>query len=165
MSDIDDSKYSPYTFGWRGPRVQRYPPSNSSEDSRPSTWPWLPVPPFPWVSPSPTMPTDPAAREPADIPGWPGAKRLPYNPPAPTLPNPNYEFPPANSPDPLAPRNGAPPNRSEYPAPSGQATRMAQNLTAHVLRMKGVPEADIGAAINDPAQMRNLLNQLYGSGR
>jgi hypothetical protein len=37
-----------------------------------------------------------------------------------------------------------------------------QNLTAHVLRMKGVPEAVIGAAINDPTQMRGLLNQLYG---
>jgi hypothetical protein len=41
---------------------------------------------------------------------------------------------------------------------------MAQNLTVQVLRMKGVPEADIGAAINDPAQMRDLLNQLYGRG-
>jgi hypothetical protein len=28
--------------------------------------------------------------------------------------------------------------------------------------MKGVPEAVIGAAINDPAQMQGLLNQLYG---
>jgi hypothetical protein len=37
-----------------------------------------------------------------------------------------------------------------------------QNLTAHALRMKGVPEADIGAAINDPAKMQNLLNQVYG---
>jgi hypothetical protein len=37
-----------------------------------------------------------------------------------------------------------------------------QNLTAHVLRMKGVPEAAIGAAINDPALMKDLLNQLYG---
>jgi hypothetical protein len=40
--------------------------------------------------------------------------------------------------------------------------RMAQNLTTHVLRMKGVPEAGIGAAINDPAQMQGLLKQLYG---
>jgi hypothetical protein len=37
-----------------------------------------------------------------------------------------------------------------------------QNLTAHVLRMKGVPEAGIAAAINDPAQMQDLLNQLHG---
>ena len=41
---------------------------------------------------------------------------------------------------------------------------MAQNLTAQVLRMKGVPEAHITAAINDPAQMRDLLNRLYGHG-
>jgi hypothetical protein len=37
-----------------------------------------------------------------------------------------------------------------------------QNLTTHVLRMKGVPEADIAAAINDPGTMQGLLNQLYG---
>jgi hypothetical protein len=41
-------------------------------------------------------------------------------------------------------------------------TNRCQNLTAHVLRKKGVPEAAIGAAINNPAQMRNLLNQLCG---
>jgi hypothetical protein len=28
--------------------------------------------------------------------------------------------------------------------------------------MKGVPEADIGAAINNPAKMQDLLNQYYG---
>jgi hypothetical protein len=28
--------------------------------------------------------------------------------------------------------------------------------------MKGVPEADIAAAINDPRTMQDLLNQLYG---
>jgi hypothetical protein len=38
----------------------------------------------------------------------------------------------------------------------------ARNLTKHVLRMKGVPDADIGTALNDPSQMRDLLNQLYG---
>jgi hypothetical protein len=39
---------------------------------------------------------------------------------------------------------------------------MVQNLTAHALRMKGVSEPGIAAAINDPAQMMDLLNQLYG---
>jgi hypothetical protein len=34
-----------------------------------------------------------------------------------------------------------------------------------MLRMKGVPDADISAAINDPAKMQNLLNQLYGRRR
>jgi hypothetical protein len=51
----------------------------------------------------------------------------------------------------LAPENAAP-----------QPALTVQNLTTHVLRMKGVPEADIGAAISDPAKMQNLLNQLYG---
>ena len=37
----------------------------------------------------------------------------------------------------------------------------ARNLTTQVLRAKGVPDADIGAAINDPATMQALLNQLY----
>jgi hypothetical protein len=41
---------------------------------------------------------------------------------------------------------------------------MQQSLTARALRMKGVPEADINAAINDPRQMKDLLQQLYGGG-
>jgi hypothetical protein len=45
---------------------------------------------------------------------------------------------------------------------ASSAPLTVQNLTTHVLRMKGLPEADIGAAINDPAKMQNLLNQLYG---
>jgi hypothetical protein len=39
-----------------------------------------------------------------------------------------------------------------------------QNLTTRALRMKGVPEADIGAAISDPGKMQQLLNQYYGRG-
>jgi hypothetical protein len=42
------------------------------------------------------------------------------------------------------------------------ADATVQNLTTHALRIKGVPEADIAAAINDPRQMSDLLNQLYG---
>ena len=52
---------------------------------------------------------------------------------------------------PLAPQSLAPP-----PAP------MVENLTTRTLRMKGVPEADIAAAINDPGKMQDLLNQRYG---
>ena len=52
------------------------------------------------------------------------------------------------------------PLTSEGDAPQPALT--VQNLTTHVLRMKGVPEVDIGAAINDPAKMQNLLNQVYG---
>jgi hypothetical protein len=55
---------------------------------------------------------------------------------------------------------GDQPLPSENGAPQPPLT--VQNLTTHVLRMKGVPEADIGAAINDPAKMQNLLNQVYG---
>jgi hypothetical protein len=43
-----------------------------------------------------------------------------------------------------------------------QPVSPVQNLTMQTLRMKGVPEADIGAAINDPVRMQQLLNQLYG---
>jgi hypothetical protein len=54
----------------------------------------------------------------------------------------------------------------DQPLPLGngapQPALTVQNLTTHVLRMKGVPEADIGAAINDPAKMQNLLSQVYG---
>lgn len=53
----------------------------------------------------------------------------------------------------------------QAPAPENAAPQPAltvQNLTTQVLRMKGVPDADIGAAINDPAKMQNLLNQVYG---
>ena len=46
--------------------------------------------------------------------------------------------------------------------PDVPPTPTMQNLTIHTLRTKGVPEADIGAAINDPARMNELLNQLYG---
>jgi hypothetical protein len=55
--------------------------------------------------------------------------------------------------------DGRPP-ASQRMAP--QPAPPVQNLTTHVLRMKGVPETDIGAAINDPGRMQKLLNQLYG---
>jgi hypothetical protein len=37
-----------------------------------------------------------------------------------------------------------------------------ENLTVHALRMKGVPDADIAAAINDSGKLQQLLNQIYG---
>lgn len=37
----------------------------------------------------------------------------------------------------------------------------AQNLTAHTLRMKGVPEADIAAALDDPRRMQQLITEVY----
>jgi hypothetical protein len=38
----------------------------------------------------------------------------------------------------------------------------AGNLTAHALRMKGVPEADIADAIGNPEKIRQLIHQNYG---
>jgi hypothetical protein len=62
--------------------------------------------------------------------------------------------------------NGVRGTPSGYPPPpqrtAPQPALPVQNLTTHVLRMKGVPEAGIAAAINDPVQMQYLLNQLYG---
>jgi murein DD-endopeptidase MepM/ murein hydrolase activator NlpD len=52
---------------------------------------------------------------------------------------------------PLAPQRLAPPS----PLP-------VENLTTRTLRMKGVPEADIAAAISNPATMQDILNQYYG---
>ena len=37
-----------------------------------------------------------------------------------------------------------------------------ENLTTRTLRMKGVPEADIAAAIGHPGKMQEVLNQYYG---
>jgi hypothetical protein len=56
---------------------------------------------------------------------------------------------------------------SQPPAPQGPAPQPAlpvQNLTTQALWRKGVPEADIGAAISDPGKMQDLLNQYYGRG-
>jgi hypothetical protein len=39
-----------------------------------------------------------------------------------------------------------------------------QNLTAHALRMKGVPETDIAAAIGNPERMKQLIYQTFGAG-
>jgi hypothetical protein len=47
---------------------------------------------------------------------------------------------------------------SQSPAPT------AQNLTAHVLRSKGVPEPDIAAAIGDPERIKSLIVQHFGAG-
>jgi hypothetical protein len=43
-------------------------------------------------------------------------------------------------------------------------TQTAQNLTAQVLRMRGVPEASITAAIGNPELMKSLITQHYGPG-
>jgi hypothetical protein len=39
-----------------------------------------------------------------------------------------------------------------------------QNLTAHALRMKGVPDADIATAIGNPERMKQLIYQTFGAG-
>jgi hypothetical protein len=89
-----------------------------------------------------------------DADNWP-----PQNPPnwAQLQPPTENTFPASNGVRGMA---GDQPLPSENGAPQPALT--VQNLTTHVLRMKGVPDADIGAAINDPAKMQNLLNQVYG---
>jgi hypothetical protein len=52
----------------------------------------------------------------------------------------------------------ADPLRARPPAPP------APNLTVHALRMKGVPEADIAAAMGNPERIRQLIMQNYGPG-
>jgi hypothetical protein len=141
---------------------------------------------YPGIQPVPDIPWDLRSPGPAPFPPLP---RNPAPGPAPSLPPtvPKYDYYkplPPNSPNPWPPLNNtAPPfnlnptpapthnspsapdediPRSEYLPPFDRRALVAQNLTAHVLRMKGAPEADIGAAINDPALMKDLLNQLYG---
>jgi hypothetical protein len=46
--------------------------------------------------------------------------------------------------------------RTQQPAPT------ARNLTVQVLRMKGVPDADIAAATANPELMKQLIMQNYG---
>jgi hypothetical protein len=58
------------------------------------------------------------------------------------------------------PQQGLPSWTQAQPAP--QPALPVENLTTRVLRMKGVPEADIGAAINNPAKMQDILSQYYG---
>jgi hypothetical protein len=45
-----------------------------------------------------------------------------------------------------------------------QPKPVAQNLTVHALRMKGVTDADIAAAIGNPKLMQQIINQSYGRG-
>ena len=48
------------------------------------------------------------------------------------------------------------------PVAGGQVTSNPPDQTGTGNDIGGVPEADIGAAINDPETMKGLLNQLYG---
>jgi hypothetical protein len=48
------------------------------------------------------------------------------------------------------------------PDTTQQPALPVQNLTTRALLMKGVPEADISVAVNNPTQMKNLLNRYYG---
>jgi hypothetical protein len=55
-------------------------------------------------------------------------------------------------------------DRSTDPLRAQPPTPPAQNLTAQALRMKGVPEADIAAAIGNPELIKRLIMQNYGPG-
>jgi hypothetical protein len=127
-------------------------PENDSVNPRPRklgpSGPGIrPVPEIPWLPPinPPTPFPTPGILPPGPAPSAP-----------PTMPDDHYYKPP------LSPERLDQIPQSENLYPPGQPAPAAQNLTAHVLRMKGVPEAGIAAAINDPALMKGLLNQLYG---
>ena len=166
MSDTSNEEFRPMDppiyYGWRGPSIRDYrkpstpkgrgPRAQGQNDSE-----YPPIdPPIHWGDFTGPLIRDYRPREDSRPTPPPLLPSLPWFSPSPTAPP---------APDPFGPRNGAPANRSEYPAPSSEPGRVAQNLTTQVLRMKGVPEADIGAAINDPALMGELLNRLYGNGR
>jgi hypothetical protein len=113
------------------------------------------------------------------VPSAPNPALLPYKPiPSDRTPwtdpprqSPPFEVDPVETPPdawpPLRTRDDRTPGSSlSSNAAAGfmvpQSTQIVKNLTTHALRMKGVPEADIGAAINDPARMKDLLNRYYG---
>jgi hypothetical protein len=143
---------------------------------------------FDWTDPRTYLDDEPPSNpySPAKPPNIPGFL---YNPPDRdsdwppfTDPVPYYEYgwPPKAPEPPTAPIEVPAPDRPPMqfgPTPSRivragsvgeldgtmpQPLSPVQNLTMQTLRMKGVPEADIGAAINDPVRMQQLLNQLYG---
>lgn len=117
----------------------------------PASWPSSPVAPLQMPQADAAAPWHQDGQEAGDgprqnLPNWAQMQPPTEN----TFPAPNAIDGMAGD-QPLPLGNGAP-----------QPALTVQNLTTHVLRMKGVPEADIGAAINDPAKMQNLLSQVYG---
>jgi hypothetical protein len=109
--------------------------------------------------------------QPGRFPDWP--------PPADRIPYIEYGWPP-KPPYIEAPPPARPPTRLFGPTPSriadsgpaaavdgrtGRPASTGQSLTVQALRMKGVPDTDIVAAVNDPAHMKVLLNRLYGGGQ
>jgi hypothetical protein len=47
---------------------------------------------------------------------------------------------------------------------AGYPALPAQNLTVQAFRRKGVPDAEIAAAIGNPERMKQLINQHFGAG-
>jgi hypothetical protein len=147
ISYLDDANQT----GTFDPAASGVPLPRPRPPQEPASWPDS------RVAPLQQMPqTEPAAPW---HPDWHDANDWPH----PTLPNWAQMQPPTENTFPAS--NGVRGMTGGQPlAPQGVVPKPAltvQNLTAHALRMKGVPEADIGAAINDPAKMQNLLNQVY----
>jgi hypothetical protein len=65
---------------------------------------------------------------------------------------------------PESPRTASSAPSAPYPPAAQPPAPNAQNLTAHALRTKGVPDADIAAAIGHPELMKQLINQNFGPG-
>ena len=130
------------------------------------------IPPRPQPGPQPLVTSPQPPNEPPQDPGqsmWRyllQKKPLSSNPPA-SLGSLDAEGSTPKSADAFpAPPNATPGLADAQPlAMRGAAPQPAlpvENLTTRTLRMKGVPEADIAAAINNPAKMQDILNQYYG---
>jgi hypothetical protein len=120
---------------------------------------------------------DPGAGDANDLPSWARRQqpRLPLSFAGPGLisdittspPNqPGSTVPPAGPAEvPAAIGPSWPPgNRSADLTRTQPPMPTSQNLTARVLRLKGVPEADIAAGMNDPDLMRQIIIQHYAPG-
>lgn len=80
---------------------------------------------------------------------------------------PNWTQAPTASPIaafPESPRTASSASSASYPPAAQPSASAAQNLTTESLRTKGVPDADVAAAIGNPELMRQLINWNFGPG-
>jgi hypothetical protein len=120
---------------------------------------------------------DPGAGDANDLPPWARRQqqRLPLSFAGPGLIADNTTSPPNQPGSTISPASPAeapaapsaswlPGNRSVNLTGTQPAMPTSPNLTARVLRSKGVPEADIAAGMNDPDLMRQIIIQHYAPG-
>jgi hypothetical protein len=138
--------FDPGAFG--APRLRLQPPPAAA-----ASWPSTPVAPLRYLPQ--TAPAAPERPDWYDAGNWPqqgpptsAQAKPPTENSLPAFPNGVRD---AVDAQPLALQRLAPPS----PLP-------VENLTTRTLRMKGVPDADIAAAIGNRAKMQDILNQYYG---